>query len=313
MVSPLDPLGQFVGGPRGCPAGRNCPERQPGCRYSGARAGCAQQTAQSGGGRQSVRQLFVLDHLSVGQNGGRIVRVRGNSVFYERPKPRKEGQRGAPAKHGARFKLSTSTRPADRIETFQLGQQTVMLSAWQGLHLKKLPSLVGLVLRVQFLRADGTPRYQRPMWLFWTGPDTVALKDLCCMYLWRFAIEHFFRFAKQHLGLNANQSTQTVSTDHWMWLCALAFWQLLLMREGVEMAVPAWYPQAAKREAAKCTPGQVQRAAFGYLLKLGSPARAPRLAGKGKGRSKGVQPPPRRRFPVVKKTKIASDCASPGP
>ena len=103
----------------------------------------------------------------------------------------------------------------------------MVLSAWHGLHLKKLPKLVGLVLRVQFLRADGTPRYQRPMWLFWTGPETVALKDLCCLYLWRFAIEHFFRFAKQQLGLNANQSTQTVSTDHWMWLCALVFWQLL--------------------------------------------------------------------------------------
>ncbi|HSV86777.1 MAG TPA: hypothetical protein VLH85_09385 [Levilinea sp.] len=25
-------------------------------------------------------------------------------------------------------------------------------------------------------------------------------------------------------GLNANQSTKTVSTGHWMWLCALAFW-----------------------------------------------------------------------------------------
>lgn len=242
-----------------------------------------------------------------------LVRVRGNSVFYEPPQPRKAGQRGAPAKHGARFKLSSPTRPADRSETFQLGQQRVVLSAWHGLHLKKLPELVGLVLRVQFLRADGTPRYQRPMWLFWTGPESVALKDLCCMYLWRFAIEHFFRFAKQHLGLNANQSTQTVSTDHWMWLCALAFWQLLLMREGVAMEVPAWYPQAAKREAAKRTPGQVQRAAFGYLLKLGSPARATRPAGKGKGRSKGVQPPPRKRFPVVKKTKMAPDRASPGP
>ncbi len=239
-----------------------------------------------------------------------LVRVRGNSVFYERPKPRKKGQRGAPAKHGARFKLSTPSRSADRNETFLLGQQTVVLTAWHGLHLKKLPELVGLVLRVQFLRADGTPRYQRPMWLFWTGPETVALKDLCCMYLWRFAIEHFFRFAKQHLGLNANQSTQTVSTDHWMWLCALAFWQLLLMREGVDLVAQAWYPQAAAREATKRTPGQVQRVAFGYLVKLGSPARSPRPAGKGNGRSKGVQPPPRKRFPVVKKAKMALDRAS---
>jgi len=242
-----------------------------------------------------------------------LVRVRGNSVFYERPKPRKKGQRGAPAKHGARFKLSAPSRPADRSETFLLGSQTVVLTAWHGLHLKKLSELVGVVLRVQFLRADGTPRYQRPMWLFWTGPETVALKDLCCMYLWRFAIEHFFRFAKQHLGLNANQSTKTVSTDHWMWLCALAFWQLLLMRESVDLDVPAWYPQAAKREATKRTPGQVQRVAFGYLVQSGSPARSPRPAGKGKGRSKGVQPAPRKRFPIVKKAITTTNCPSASP
>ncbi len=242
-----------------------------------------------------------------------LVRVRGNSVFYAPPKPHQKGQRGAPAKHGPRFKLSTPSRPADRSESFVLGQQTVVLTAWHGLHLKKLPELAGLVLRVQFLRADGTPRYLRPMWLYWTGPEDVALKDLCCMYLWRFAIEHFFRFAKQHLGLNANQSTQTVSTDHWMWLCALAFWQLLLMREGVALAVPAWYPQAAKRETTQRTPGQVQRVAFGYLVKIGSPARSPRNAGKGKGRARGVKPAPRKRFPIVKKAKMASDRASVGP
>jgi hypothetical protein len=53
---------------------------------------------------------------------------------------------------------------ADRSETLLLSSQTVALSAWHGLHLKKLPELVGVVLRVKFLRADGTPRYQRPMW-----------------------------------------------------------------------------------------------------------------------------------------------------
>ena len=36
------------------------------------------------------------------------------------------------------------------------------------------------------------------------------------MYLWRFAIEHFFHFGKQHLGLNTNQSTDPVSIDQWM-------------------------------------------------------------------------------------------------
>jgi len=60
------------------------------------------------------------------------------------------------------------------------------------------------------------------MWLFWNGPETTPLQDLCRMYLWRFAIEHFFRFCKQHLGLNAKQSTDPVSIVQWMWVCSLA-------------------------------------------------------------------------------------------
>lgn len=104
--------------------------------------------------------------------------------MYELPNAREKGKKGAPAKHGAKFKLSAPARPADRSETFQLGSQTIALSAWYGLHLKKLPELVELVLRVEFLRVDGTPRYQRPMWLFWTGPETAVLKDLCWMCIY---------------------------------------------------------------------------------------------------------------------------------
>ena len=232
-----------------------------------------------------------------------LVRLRSNLVFYERPKPHIKGKKGAPAKHGAKFKLSQPSRAADRTETFLLGEQTVKLAAWQGLHFKKLSALVGMVLRVEFLRADGTPRYKRPMWLFWTGPETVGLEDLCRMYLWRFAIEHMFRFLKQHMGLNANQSTDLVSTDHWMWLCALAYWQLLLMRDEVKASRPAWYPAGTRPETKGLTPGQVQRSAFGYLVQLGTPARDTRKAGKGKGRSKGYHPVARTRYPVIKKAK----------
>jgi len=246
--------------------------------------------------------LFLSIFLVV-QHAYALVRLRSNLVFYERPKPHLKGAQGAPAKHGAKFKLSQPSRTPDRAETFLLGEQTVNLAAWQGLHFKKLSGLVGMVLRVEFLRPDGTPRYKRPMWLFWTGPDTVPLEDLCRMYLWRFAIEHFFRFAKQHLGLNANQSTDLVSTDQWMWLCALAYWQLLLMRDEVKASRPAWYPAGTQPDPKGLTPGQVQRSAFGYLVQLGSPARNTRNAGKGKGRSKGYHPAVRTRYPVVKKAK----------
>ncbi len=246
--------------------------------------------------------IFLAIFLMVKHAYG-LVRLRSNLVFYQQPKPHVKGKKGAPAKHGAKFKLSQPSRPPDRTETFLLDEQTVKLAAWQGLHFKKLSALVGMVLRVEFLRPDGTPRYKHPMWLFWTGPETVPLEDLCRMYLWRFAIEHLFRFLKQHMGLNANQSTDLVSTDHWMWLCALAYWQLLLMRDEVKASRPAWYPAGTRPETKSLTPGQVQRSVFGYLVQLGTPARDTRPAGKGKGRSKGFHPAARTRYPVIKKAK----------
>lgn len=242
-----------------------------------------------------------------------LVRLRSNLVFYEQPAPHPKGKRGAPTKHGPRFKLNAPPRPPDQSETFFLGEQKVVLKAWKGLHLKKLSQLVGMVVRVEFLRSDDTPRYKRPLWLFWTGPDTTLLQDLCRMYLWRFAIEHFFRFCKQHLGLNANQSTNPVSTDQWMWGCALAYWQLLLMRGEVDPCQAAWYPAAKGNDVHKRTPGQVQRGAARFLARLGTPAQTPRRAGKGKGRTKGYRPTPKTRFPVVKKAKPAANRASQSP
>jgi len=87
------------------------------------------------------------------------------------------------------------------------------------------------------------------MWLFWTGSQSAALSDLCRMYLWRFAIEHMFRFLKQHMGLNSNRSPDLVSAQQWMWLCAFAYWQLLLMRDVVKEDYPAWYPHNRRQRA----------------------------------------------------------------
>jgi hypothetical protein len=77
----------------------------------------------------------------------------------------------------------------------------VRLSAWTQLHFKDLPALVGMVVRVEFSTAAGEAMYKRPLWLFWSGPSHVPLAALCLMYLLRFGIEHFFRFAKRRMGL----------------------------------------------------------------------------------------------------------------
>jgi hypothetical protein len=243
--------------------------------------------------------LGIFEHF---QHTFGLIRLHGNRVLSEAPKKKPKGSRGAPRKHGQSFKLNGAHRSADQSETFQLGQQTVRVYAWQKLHFKKLATLTGTLIQVEFLKADGTLRYKRPMWLLWTGSQTIALSDLCRMYLWRFAIEHLFRFLKQHMGLNSNRSPNLVSAQQWMWLCALAYWQLLLMRDQVKADRPAWYPRKPEQRT-NLTPYQVQRSALVFLLELGTPAATPRPAGKGTGRPKNYHPTPRRHYPVIFKSK----------
>lgn len=232
-----------------------------------------------------------------------LVRIRSNRVLYEEPPERQPGQLGRPRKHGPKFKLSEPSRAPDRIEACTLLGQQVRLLAWTNLHFYQLPFLVGMVLSVQFLKADGTPRFKRPLYLFWTGPTSVALADLARMYLWRFAIEHMFRFLKQHMGLTASNSPRLQGRLRWVWCCAIAYCQLLFIRHKVADRRPAWHPTYVRGRRRPLTPRQVQRVALPFLLELGSPAFPAQPAGKGNGRPPGYRPEPRKRHPVVKKSR----------
>jgi len=144
------------------------------------------------------RDRHFLSGFAHQENTFALVRLQNNQKLSQEPVPKPEGSRGAPRKHGVDFQLSAIPRPPDTGEEFFLGKQKVRLRAWHKLHFKRFASVTGTVLCVEFLKDDGTPRYKRPIWLFWTGSEDVALQDLCRMYLWRFAIEHLFRFLKQH-------------------------------------------------------------------------------------------------------------------
>lgn len=206
------------------------------------------------------------------ENSYALVRLQNNQTLSQEPVPKPKGSRGAPRKHGADFQLTTIPREPDISEEFFLGKQKVCVHVWHKLHFKRLAKVVGSVVCIEFLKEDGTPRYKRPLWLFWTGPEGVAPQDLCRMYLWRFAIEHLFRFLKQHMGLNSNRSSNSQSLQRWMWIVALAYWQLLLMRDTVKPNRPAWHPRKKDGQDKPLTPAQVQRSAQTFLLQSGTPA-----------------------------------------
>lgn len=236
-----------------------------------------------------------------------LVRLQNNQKLSQEPEPKPEGCRGAPRKHGADFQLTAIEREPDASDEFLPGKQKVRVRVWHKLHFKRLAKVPGSVVCVEFLKEDGTPRYKRPIWLFWTGPENVTPEDLCRMYLWRFAIEHLFRFLKQHMGLNCNRSTNLESLQRWMWIVGLAYWQLLLLRDTVTANRPAWYPGKKDGLPRPLTSAQVQRSAQAVLLQSGTPAANTRPAGKGRDRQKGYHSAPRKRHDIVFKSKKAQN------
>jgi hypothetical protein len=249
------------------------------------------------------RDKHFLGTFAILENTYALVRLQNNQVLSQEPVPKPKGSRGAPRKHGADFQLTDIPREPDALEEFCLGKQKVRVRVWHKLHFKRIAKVKGSVVCVEFLKEDDTPRYKRPLWLFWTGSEDVAPQDLCRIYLWRFAIEHLFRFLKQHMGLNSNRSSNLESLQRWMWIVALAYWQLLLMRDTVQPNCPAWHPRKKDGQDKPLTPAQVQRSAQIFLMQSGTPAADTRSAGKGRGRLKGYRPAPRQHFEVVFKTK----------
>ena len=236
-----------------------------------------------------------------------LVRVANNRVFYGPPPPveldpttGKRRKKGRPKVHGAKFRLAAPP-PPERQAVFPLGQVSVRVSAWGQLHFKTLPALVGTLLRVEFLKADGQPKYKRPLWLFWSGPNDLELAAVVQIYLLRFGIEHFFRLAKQRLGLTCAQSPTLTACENWVWTVAFAYTQLLLARQLVIPQARAWDPKARRDPACPLTPGQVKQAWAIFSRGLGTPAVAPGPGGKAPGRVLGFHPQPRSKCAVVSK------------
>ena len=55
------------------------------------------------------------------------------------------------------------------------------------------------ILRVEVLAPVGRKRKFAPLWLAWIGDVLPPLATLWLKYLRRFALEHWYRFAKQRL------------------------------------------------------------------------------------------------------------------
>lgn len=226
-----------------------------------------------------------------------LLRLASNRCLYGAP-PAYRG-RGAPAKHGHKMKLNDSQTwqvPTDSVEVNHPKWGRVRVTRWLQYHFQKSPKRPMEILRVEVLEPPAGKRALPPLWLAWLGKTLPPLETLWLVYLRRFAIEHWYRFAKQRLHWTQPQLSSVRATERWSSLMPLLTWQLWLARsECTDHPLPWQSPQET------LAPGRVAQAFASILAAIGTPAGAPKPRGKSPGRPKGFQPPPRPRYPTVKK------------
>jgi hypothetical protein len=226
-----------------------------------------------------------------------LLRLASNRCLWGKPSTYQG--RGAPRKHGYKFKLNDPETWPEADETLtvedpKVGQ--VKLMRWSGFHFLESPNRDMEIIRVEVIKPAGQHRKFKPLWLAWLGKTMPTLDELWHKYLRRFALEHWYRFAKQRLHWTQPQLSSTQAAERWSDLMPLLTWQLWLARVA---CIDSPLPWQSTQD--KLSPGRVAQAFTLILAAIGTPAESPKTRGKSPGRTPGHQPPPRPTYPTVKK------------
>lgn len=226
----------------------------------------------------------------------KLIRLRSNRVLYAPPPP--YSGVGRPRKHGDQFKLNEPTtwwQADQQLEVEETKWGLLRLQLWHSLHLKQAAKQVLSLIRVERL-VSPVQSSLKPLWLIWVGLEQPSLTHVWQQYLRRFAIDHWYRFAKQRLHWTLPQLATPESSQHWSDLMPLLTWQLWLARSEVQDSPLPW-----QKPSPTLSPGRTANAFAAVLALIGTPAPPPKPRGKSPGWTPG-QPRSRRiRYPTVKK------------
>lgn len=238
---------------------------------------------------------FVNGSADIGAD--KIIRLRPNICLWGPPPP--YSGKGRPPTHGGKFKLKDSATwgpPAETLEVNDPHRGRVCLSLWRDLHFRKSARHPMFVLRIERPDAPGTRRDPKELWVTWLGEDPPTLAEWWPLYLRRFAVDHWYRFAKQRLHWTLPRFGTPEQAERWSDLMPLITWELWLARQMVaDNPLPWQKPQT------NLTPGRVCQGMAGVLAAIGTPAQEPKRRGKSPGWPKGRSRQPRERYSVVKK------------
>jgi hypothetical protein len=233
-----------------------------------------------------------------------LLRVKCNRVFYRPAPARQPGQRGPSRKDGARFQCSdasTHGEPDASWEGTDARGKRVEVRCWNQLHLRTARWVQVSVIQVIRHGASERRRDPKISWFVWKGDEPAPLAEISPTYRLRYSHEHGYRLDKQVLLWDVPRLRTPAQTERWTQVVACAHNQLVLARPLVEGIYRPW-----ETRRSVLTLAQVRRAMPTLLTQLGTPARPPQPRGKASGRSKGFQPKPAQRYPVILKTSKTS-------
>jgi hypothetical protein len=228
-----------------------------------------------------------------------LCRLRPNRVLYQ-PPPDYSGF-GRRRIHGAKFHLKQSETWTPPVEQQQLTDPklgVIRLRRWSALHFQATASQPMDVLLVEQLTVDGKPK--QTMWLLSiasASQPVPAMTELWRLYLRRYCIDHWYRFAKQRLHANEPKLSSPERIDRWNALLVLASWQLYLGRDLVEDSPLPW-----QKPQLKPTPERVANSFATLLAGIATPAIPPKPRGKSPGWPQGRKRHRREQHTIVRKT-----------
>ncbi len=244
-----------------------------------------------------------------------VVRVRSNRVFYQLPNicswPRR---RGHPKWYGERFDLkdeATWHLPEQTVQTTLTTHRGKVLSvtvkAWPQMLMRGTKDCPMhrhpfTLIQIQVTDEEGKQIW-RPMWLSLFGQrrHQLTAAESWQAYRQRYDLEHFLRFGKQKLLLNAFQTPELKHEENWVQLTLLAHVQLWAARELAVNLPRSWERYLPSSKAGQVTPSVVQRDFYRIISQIGTPASSPKRRGKSPGRAQGDSQTRRPRHQVIKK------------
>ena len=111
------------------------------------------------------------------------------------------------------------------LEDPKLGN--IQIQTWHQFHFRQAAAQKLSLIRVEQLDSSKS----KPLWLAWCGEQMPTLIEVVKLYLRRFTIEHWYRFAKQRLHWTLPNLGTKEQCDRWSDLMPMMTWELWLARD----------------------------------------------------------------------------------